>query len=423
MSDALPLPVQPNLEQYKKLAKDLRNACRSDDPHAVAEWANRWLGQRLPGEAGRLIRHWQRFRESKPGACALADAQFFIARAHGFASWPKFARHLERLTQPGDPAHRFEAAAEAIVTGDTATLGRLLSADPKLVRARSDRDHRSTLLHYVAANGIEDFRQKTPPNIVAIARMLLDAGADVNAESAAYGGRSTVLGLAATSCHPAYAGVQNSLLELLIARGAKIDSTEPGSAVNACLHNGRGAAAVYLAEHGASLNLEAAAGIGCLDVVRGFFNPDHSLKPPATLRQKNDGFAWACQFGHIGVVAFLLETGIPLDAALPHHGQTGLHWAAYGGHADIVKLLLTRGASVDFRESTFGGTPLGWALYGWGAEERPAGSGNYYETVAALVRAGATLDRAWYASDVDRNRARAKAEADPRMLASLGDAL
>jgi len=45
-------------------------------------------------------------------------------------------------------------------------------------------DHEST----VSANGVEDFRQKTPENIVAIARVLLEAGADVTAESDAYVG-------------------------------------------------------------------------------------------------------------------------------------------------------------------------------------------------------------------------------------------
>ena len=58
---------------------------------------------------------------------------------------------------------------------------------------------RRPLLHYVAANGVEDFRQKTPDNIVEIAELLLDAGAEVNAESNAYGGGCTALGLVATS--------------------------------------------------------------------------------------------------------------------------------------------------------------------------------------------------------------------------------
>jgi hypothetical protein len=81
------------------------------------------------------------------------------------------------------PVSAFETAVDAIVSGDLATLEKLLSATPKLARARSTREHRSTLLHYVSANGVEDFRQKTPKNIVEITKLLLTAGADVNAES------------------------------------------------------------------------------------------------------------------------------------------------------------------------------------------------------------------------------------------------
>ena len=42
MSDALPLPPRPNLEQYKKLAKDFQHACKSSDPGAIREWSARW---------------------------------------------------------------------------------------------------------------------------------------------------------------------------------------------------------------------------------------------------------------------------------------------------------------------------------------------------------------------------------------------
>ena len=38
MSDALPLPSRPNLEQYKKLAKDLQHACKSGDRGAILHY-------------------------------------------------------------------------------------------------------------------------------------------------------------------------------------------------------------------------------------------------------------------------------------------------------------------------------------------------------------------------------------------------
>ncbi|MBV9181250.1 MAG: hypothetical protein JO356_08055 [Acidobacteria bacterium] len=102
-------------------------------------------------------------------------------------------------------------------------MRRLLHDYPELVRLRSQRIHQAPLLHYVAANGIEDFRQKTPKNIVEIAKLLLESGAEVNAESNAYGGGPTALGLAATSVHPQRARVQEALMQILLDHGAVID--------------------------------------------------------------------------------------------------------------------------------------------------------------------------------------------------------
>ncbi len=280
----LSLPPRPNPRQYKKLARDLQNACKLADPHAIRQWAARskeavarlqgleitpLVRNEIDREARRIEQRWQDFRKPNEdaGRCTLAGAQLFIARAHGFASWPKFAAHVEELTRANTPVSNFEMAVDAIVSGDAARLKALLSEAPELVRMRSTREHRSTLLHYVSANGVEDFRQKTPGNIVGIAKLLLDEGADVNAESDAYGGRSTTLGLTATSCHPEDAGVQIPLLELLIDRGATIDAPDGSSCVVGCLCNGRGPAAEYVASRGARLNLEGAAGTGRLDVV------------------------------------------------------------------------------------------------------------------------------------------------------------
>lgn len=437
MSDALPLPPRPNLDHYRKVAKDFQRACKSSDTGAIRDWAAGLLesSPRLQGlkatpevrrqidvEAERIAQRWNKFKKTNNRAarCTLADAQSFVARAHGFASWPKFARHLEALARAHSSGSMFEAAVDAIVSGDLSALKKLLTKNPELVRVRSTREHRSTLLHYVSANGVEDFRQKTPKNIVAITKALLHAGADVNAESDAYGGRSTTLGLTATSCHPEDAGVQLPLMELLIDHGAIIDGPDGGSAVNGCLHNGRGEAAEFFARRGARLDLEGAAGVGRLDVVKSLVRGDGSLKAPATKKQLKAGFAWACEFGRTSVVDFLVRRGMRLDAKLKHDGQSGLHWAAYGGHAPVVRLLLQRGAAVDAKDESYGGTPLGWALYAWGnSTKRGVEHGRYYEVVARLVRAGAKLDPQWYEDDEDRRRAAKKMRSDPRMLAAL----
>lgn len=243
--------------------------------------------------------------------------------------------------------------------------------------------------------------------------MLLDAGADVNAESAAYGGHSTTLGLTATSVHPAIAGVQTELMQLLLDRGAAVD----GGDVVSSLRNGRGPAAEYLAGQGVRLDLEAAAGVGRLDLVKRFFDARGNLRPPATRQMMVDGFVWACGFGKTSVVDFLLERGVNVAATLKHHGQTGLHAAAAGGHVDTVRLLLRRRAPVDVRDDRFGGTPLGWALYGWSMGETPDPRADYYAVVTLLVAARAPVNAAWLDGSDDFAH---KVRADARMHAALG---
>lgn len=91
---------------------------------------------------------------------ALADAQLVIAREYGFDSWPKFAKHIGGLIQENFAVSKFELAADAIVTGRLHTES-LLRENPELIRTRSTRVHRATLLHYVGANGFE----KLPPEV------------------------------------------------------------------------------------------------------------------------------------------------------------------------------------------------------------------------------------------------------------------
>ena len=84
------------------------------------------------------------------------DARAIITWTHHFDSWPEFEAFTREVRDPRSPVARFEAAADAIVTGDIERLRRLLREDPDLIRARSTRNHHATLLHYVGANGIGD---------------------------------------------------------------------------------------------------------------------------------------------------------------------------------------------------------------------------------------------------------------------------
>ena len=246
------------------------------------------------------------------------------------------------------------------------------------------------MLHYVSANGVEGYRQKTPKNIVEIARVLLNAGADVNAEADVYGGGATTLGLVATSVHPFRAGVQNPLLQILLDHGADIDhETSAGNrqnAVTGCLANGRGEAAAFLADRGARLDLEGAAGVGRLDVVKGYFNADGSLKGKATRKQLQSALKVACTWGHLNVVEFLLDKGVDLSRDKVD-GQTPLHCAAIGGQLQMIKFLLKHNAPLEVT-NMYGGTVLGQTL--WSA----AHGGDpklYAEIIKVMIEAGAKV--------------------------------
>ena len=397
--DLKELPTLARLEQYEKQAQDLVEGHKLGDSESI------W----------HIKRNHPVFREMsdadvRSATFTLSDAQLIIARWNYLDSWAQLTEYVDAVTRESPPVSQFESAVDAVVTGDVVTLERLLRENPDLIRARSTRRHHATLLHYVGANGTE--KQRTPKNAVEIAKVLLDAGAEVNAVGKMYGG-TTALGLVATSVHPARAGVQDALMEILLGHGAALEGAVApdytrGSIVNACLANGRPNAAEFLGRRGARLDLDGAAGVGRLDVVKRFFNDDGSLKADATKTQMELGFLWACGCGRTNVVEFLLEKGVDLNAR--PRGETGLHWAAYGGQLDIVTLLLERRAPLDIKDESYDGTPLGWALYGWSHPPETKG-GRYYEIVALLVAAGATVESEWLA-DV-------KVLSDPRMLAAL----
>jgi len=97
------LPARPDLEQQRKLAKELLRAFRRAEPEAVAR-----IRAALPDKA----------------AIALADAQFALAREYGFASWRELTERIAReLEDRRPPVERFKRAVQ---DGDAASVRALL---------------------------------------------------------------------------------------------------------------------------------------------------------------------------------------------------------------------------------------------------------------------------------------------------------
>lgn len=80
------LPIHPSLEQYRKQAKELLKACRSGDSEAL---------KRIREHSG-LFSH--KSAAVSVRSFKLSDAQFVIAREHGFENWRKFSDHIQSVT-------------------------------------------------------------------------------------------------------------------------------------------------------------------------------------------------------------------------------------------------------------------------------------------------------------------------------------
>ena len=353
-------------------------AARQGDENAVAAFLDKYAGHPHFGAP------WYAEAGCDWSKDMVFNARQLIKHKHWFRTWADYTSFQERL-RTDTRLHQFEQAADAISSGDIALLKTLLALEPNLVHLRSLRWHQSTLLIYTGANGVEEWRQRTPKNIVESVQVLLDAGADVNARGGMYRG-TTTLGLAATSVHPVITGVQEALMDVLIRAGADPnkavapDYTE-GLLILACIHNGRYEPIHYLARHGAQVDLEAAGALGDLEKVKALFSEASTDKRALSL-------CWACQYGHTAVIDFLLEQGLPVNTAV--NGTTPLLSAAFEGQRDLVVRLLELGADMEVRND-YGGTALSqtlWCLY----HHRKL---QHLEIMELLIARGAKIEADW----------------------------
>jgi hypothetical protein len=356
-----PVPFDSALERYQKQAEELLAAHAAGDSQALQIFHHkhpRFLDLKIAWLPKNLSES-----DIRSAELDVADAQLTVARWYDFQDWQKLAEYVAGVA--GDRSIlQFEAAVEAVIAGDLAALEVLLRENPELIRARSTRVHRATLLHYVGANGVEGHRQKTPQNAVAIAKCLLQAGAEVDALADLYGGQCTTMTLLVSSCHPAEAGVQVALTETLLDFGAGIEgagSGQWGSPLMTALAFGYLETAQALARRGARVDsLVAAAGLGRVaDAERLLAAPDPESRHRA--------LALSAQHGHVEIVRLLLDAGEDPNRYNPdgmHSHSTPLHQAVIGSQEGVVRLLVERGARLDIKDTIYQSTPLGWAEYG-----------------------------------------------------------
>lgn len=296
------------------------------------------------------------------------DARLALARMYGFRDWGALEVLVNAVQIADSPVREFEQAVNAVITGNTALLREMLTTNPDLVRARSTRitcndpqTHQATLLHYLGANGVENYRQKSPANAVDVATLLLDAGAGTDALANMYGGECTTLSMLVSSTPPADAGVQVALTHTLLDYGANVEGAGRGawtSPLMTALVFGFRDVANALVVRGALVDtLVKAAGIGD-------GNATEKLLPNATALERHQALAMAVIMENVAIVQTLLETGVDPSAYNPagfHAHGTPLHHAALAGNLPLVKLLIGFGARIDICDTLWNGTPFGWA--------------------------------------------------------------
>jgi hypothetical protein len=344
------LPVRANLDHLKHQVKDLLNEQRA---------ARRDACQRIR-EFHPLF--YQASDEKIASArFTLADAYLTVAREYGFPSWARLRSHVadpsrDSLDRPHHERIKDEAfrqAVELLDDGNVDGLRRHLRAHPRLVNQRvvfegGNYFREPTLLEFVAENPVR--HDSLPPNIVDVARVILDAGARANQDAI-----DMTLSLACSGRVSRECGAQVPLIDLLCDMGA-----DPNGAMKPALAHGEWEAVDALIRRGAHVDLIAAAATGRTDAAR-------LVLSAADGAQRQLALALSTQHGHAEVSALLLDAGADPNRYNPvgaHAHSTPLHQAALAGHLSIVRLLVERGARLDIRDIHYHGTPLDWAEHG-----------------------------------------------------------
>ena len=299
-----------------------------------------------------------------------ADAQLVYAREHGFDTWDDLVRRVNLLASASSAqsTEPFLAAFRALQSGDAAALNVLLRGNPRLARERGTNGN--TLLNLAVSLAAK----KELAVGLALVEALFAAGADVNDAN----------DRGATPLHQAAYTNQGAIATVLIQHGADLEAEAHGSGGTPlifALFWGHREASDLLGHYSAAPgNLRAAAGLGNQELIeqcfnreggltadacaaRGFYRPHSGFpdwQPSADPQQVLDeALVWACKSGRTEVLPRLLRAGARLDAD-PYRG-TPLIWAAACNRLETAGWLMDHGANVN-QKATFGGPTHGQGI-------------------------------------------------------------
>ncbi len=302
------LPERPNLDQLRHQAKDLLRTARGGDAVAAAQIAT--VSERVD----------------------LSSAQLATARSYGFPSWPRLSAEVQRREilnsqdlkrlrellreQPGLATERLRNWCDYDGVGPVAYLAMLwfnagrLGLPSKLPRTG---DAVKPLLD--AGAPLEGYPEdKETPLITAasygdadVARVLIKAGADVNARSAPDSGGVP----GGTVIHHAAVFGMTDVLDLLVEAGARIETLEMAS---------------------------AAGDVSGWPLER------------ASVQSRIRALIFAADHQRLQVIDQLIEAGTPVDDADAEWARHPLRGAANHGRPESVRRLLAHGADPNLQD-------------------------------------------------------------------------
>ena len=333
------LPVRPDLDQLRHQAKDLLHAAQRGDPDAVA---------RIRAVSGRIM---------------LSTAQLAVAREYGFASWARLKLEVERR--------------DVLNSRDLSRLARLLAEHPWLATAKMEHwcDHKGAdPLAYMAMLRFDSGRLGLPgelPGTGAMAKALIEAGAPVDGHP----GEPETLLITAASYGDA------EVARVLIEAGADIEAVSApdsggvpsGTALEHAAVFGMTEVVDVLVAAGAKIHsLEQAAAAG-----------DLTGWPLArfTLESRIRALVFAADHQRLEAIDQLVAAGTPVNQADAEWGRLPLHTAAGNGRPASVRRLLAHGADPNLRDPRHHRTPLEDCDRGSRQVDSPG-----HDEVAAILR-------------------------------------
>lgn len=403
----IPLPPNPDPERLRKLAKRILRDARAGDATAVARCLTHLPGRAAAPDGTLVLR--------------LSEAQHVLAREHGFASWPRLRAHLSTLPRRDVPR---AALLEAAKAGDVDRASELLARDPTLLFEHDGdglgalelaalygysgrvRSHRAMIELLISAglevdifaaafldrparaaelladdpllsqavhprNGYTPLHYAAERGSVAVARRLIDCGADVDARDAQ---RRTPLLLAAhagpwkersaedviqlllsenaqVDLHLASSIGAVGMLEASIAGAPSLDAQDRGGRTPLYLaaHNNRSDTVRWLVEHGASVDAANADGQTALSTA--VLHLASQECDPALVRYLLDSGAsadacTAAALGDLDLLRRLLDAD-PAALERPVNGFTPAYYALHVWQPACLRELARRGARLD----------------------------------------------------------------------------